>query len=102
MVGVVSLGGIVLFTYLVVNAVSNGPLIFIIATVILMVFGAPVFVLGLLAATWKPGVWRAIRRIRRPWPSASTLPQVMDTEEVPRPPTDDAALGTQEEDKSRW
>lgn len=74
--GVMSFGGLVLFVFLVVDAIASGPLIFVIASIAMMVFGAPVFVLVLLAATWKTRVWRAIQCLfrRQPTPPAPGSP----------------------------
>ena len=76
-IGMVSLGGLVLLVYLVVDAVSSGPVLFVVATLVVLVFGAPVFVFGLLAATWRPGASRVTRRLLRRQhvpPSASPPP----------------------------
>ena len=64
-VGVVPLGGLALLVYLVADAVASGSVFAIVATVIMLVFGAPAFVLGLLAVTWKTRMSRVIGRLLR-------------------------------------
>lgn len=77
LIGAVSLGGLALLVYLVADAVADGHALYVIATLVVLVFGGPVFVFGLLAATWRPGASRVIARLRqrrRVPPSASRPP----------------------------
>lgn len=76
-IGVVSLGGLALLVYLVVDAIAGGSVLFTIGTIILLAFGAPAFVLALLAVTWKTGISRVIPRLfrRQHLPPSSSPPR---------------------------